>query len=180
MVVGSSPVVVTWNLVASLIRICRIQWCCSLFSFSSGNTLFGQIWSKNLKLSVSGESWYLDWFEYAEFNAGVHLFRFQSEMPFLGKFGRNCQNCQFKVKLGIWTNSNMQNSMMMFTLFVFDHKYPFWSNLAQKNKIVSFKWNLILRLIRICRIQCRCSLFLFSIRNAIFGQIWSKLSILSV
>ena len=40
------------NMAPCLIRICVIQWCCSLFSFSTGNTLFGQISSKKLKLSV--------------------------------------------------------------------------------------------------------------------------------
>ena len=34
------------NMAPSLIRLCRIQ-CYSLFLFLSGNTLFGQIWSKN-------------------------------------------------------------------------------------------------------------------------------------
>ena len=33
----------SWDLVASLIWISSIQWCCSLFLFSNGNTLFGQI-----------------------------------------------------------------------------------------------------------------------------------------
>ena len=41
-----------WNLAPSLIWICRIQWWCSLLLFLTGNTLFGQIWSKNSKLSV--------------------------------------------------------------------------------------------------------------------------------
>ena len=40
------------NMAPCLIRICRIQWCCSLFPFSTGNALFGQIWSKMSKLSV--------------------------------------------------------------------------------------------------------------------------------
>ena len=35
------------SLVPRLIRICRIQWWCSLFPFSIGNSLLGQIWSKN-------------------------------------------------------------------------------------------------------------------------------------
>ena len=35
------------NTAPSLIGICRIQWCCLLFLFSTGNTLFGQIWYKN-------------------------------------------------------------------------------------------------------------------------------------
>ena len=29
----------------------------------------------------------------------------------------------------------MQNSMTMFTFFVFDRKYPFWANLVQKSKL---------------------------------------------
>ena len=35
-----------WNLIPRIIWICWIQWCCSLFSFLTGNTLLGQIWSK--------------------------------------------------------------------------------------------------------------------------------------
>ena len=31
----------------------------------------------------------------------------------------------------------MQNSMAMFTFSVFDWKYPFWTNLVQKIKIVT-------------------------------------------
>ena len=40
------------NLVASIIRIRRVQWCCSLFLFSAENTLFGQVWSELSILSV--------------------------------------------------------------------------------------------------------------------------------
>ena len=36
-----------WNFTFKLIQVWRIQWWCSLFSFSSGNTLFGTSWSKN-------------------------------------------------------------------------------------------------------------------------------------
>ena len=49
-------------------------------------------------------------------------------MLFLGKFGPNCQYCQFKVKLNTYTNSNMQNSMMLLTFSIFDWKYPFGAN----------------------------------------------------
>ena len=91
-----------WNLIPILIRICRIQWCCSLFSFSTGSTLSGQ-------------------------------------------FGPKSWNCQFNVKLDPYTNSNMQNSMVMFTFYIFSRKYHFWANLVQKIKIVSLRWNLILQ-----------------------------------
>ena len=40
------------NLVHRLIRICKIQWWCLPFLFYTRNTLFGQIWSQNSKLSV--------------------------------------------------------------------------------------------------------------------------------
>ena len=40
-------------------------------------------------------------FEYAEFNCDVHSFRFRLEISFLGKFGRENQNCQFKLKFGV-------------------------------------------------------------------------------
>ena len=69
---------------------------------------------------------------------------------------------------------------MLFSFFVFEWKYPFWANLVQKIKIISLSWNLVPTVIRICRIQWRCSLFSFSAGNTLFGQIWSKLSIFTV
>ena len=51
--------------------------------------------------------------------------------------------------------------MVMFTFFVFDRKYPFSVNLVQKIRIVSLTRNLILRLIRVYRIQWWYLRFLF-------------------
>ena len=65
------------------------------------------------------------------------FFRFRSEFPFLGKFGPKNQNCQFKLKFGTKPNSNMQNSMVVFTFSVLDRKHPIRANLVQKIKIVS-------------------------------------------
>ena len=42
-----------------------------------------------------------------------------------GKFGPKNQNCQLKLKLSTLTNSNMQNSMLVFTFYVFHPEYPF-------------------------------------------------------
>ena len=117
----------SWNLVPTLIRTCRIQWWYPLFLLLIGNTLFGQIWSKKLKLSVQGKTLYLNKFKYAEFNRDVHF-------------------------------------------FVFGREYSVWDNLFQKIKIISWSWNLVLRLIRICWIQWCCSVFLFSNGNALFGE----------
>ena len=105
---------------------------------------------------------------------------FLLEMPFLSKCGLNCQYCQFKVKLNTKTNLNIWKSMMVFTFFVFDQKCPFWTNLFQNVKIISLSWNLVSRLIWICRIQWCCSIFLFPTENSLFGQIWSEKSKLSL
>ena len=69
----------------------------------------------------------------------VITFCFKPEKPFLGKFGPENQNCQLKLKFGTKTNSNMQNSMVMFAFSAFNHNYPFWANLVQKSKIVCLK-----------------------------------------
>ena len=55
----------------------------------------------------------------------------------MGNFCPKNQNSHFKLKFGTYTNSNMQNSMVMFIFFVFDWKYPFEANLVQKVKIIS-------------------------------------------
>ena len=72
------------------------------------------------------------------------------KIPFFDKFIPKNQNCQFKLKFSTKSNLNMQASVVMFTFSVFDWRYPFWANLVQKTKIVSFRWNLTPRLIRIC------------------------------
>ena len=47
----------------------------------------------------------------------------------------------------------------MLTCSVFDWKYPFRANFVWKVQIISLSWNLVHRLIRICRIQWWFSLF---------------------
>ena len=108
------------------------------------------------------------------------FFRFWVEIALMGKFGPKYQNCHFKLKFGTYSNSRMQNSMMLFIFLVFQWKYPFWANLVQKIKIVTLTWNLAPRLFRSCRIQGWCSFFWFLSRNTLFGQIWSKTSKLSL
>ena len=96
-------------------------------------------------------------FGYAEFSGYVHFFQFRPPITFLGKFGSKNQNCLFILKFGTWVYSNMQNSMVVFNFSAFYWNYPFWANLF---------WNLILRLIRICRIQWRCLKF------SVWAEIW--------
>ena len=69
----------------------------------------------------------------------------------------------------------MENSMVMFILSVFGWKYPFWADVVQKFKIISRSWNLVPRLIPICRIQWCCSLFFFFwVEIPFFGKFCPK------
>ena len=86
----------------------------------------------------------------SEFGGNVHLSCFEREILFVGKFCPKIQNCLFKIKLGAEANSNMLNSVVMFRFSLLDQKYPFWTNLIQKGKIVRLRWNLVPRLIGIC------------------------------
>ena len=52
---------------------------------------------------------------------------------------------QQKRKFATQTNSNMLNSMMMFTFYVLDQKYPFWS----KNDVF-LRWKLAFTPIQVC------------------------------
>ena len=58
--------------------------------------------------------------------------------PFLGKFAPKSQNCLFKMKFGTRTNSDMQNSLVMFTFSVFDWKY-FLGQICSKKLNCQFK-----------------------------------------
>ena len=140
-------------MVPVLIQICKIQWRCPLFLFSTGNTIFGQIWSKTSKLSVYADVGHLDWFKYVEFNGDIHLFRFWPEIPFLGKFGPKIKNCQLRLKFCTETNSNMQNAMALLTFSFFYDIYPFEAKVGQKIKIFSLNWNVLPRINWVCKIH---------------------------
>ena len=60
------------NVVPRIIRLCKVPWWSSLFLFSTGITVFGQILPKKS----------LDYFEYAKFHGGVWFFRFRPELFF--------------------------------------------------------------------------------------------------
>ena len=65
------------------------------------------------------------------------LFTSFTENTFMQIFGPKSRNCQFKVKFGTFSNSNMRYSTVMFTYFVLDQKYPFWANFVQEINTVS-------------------------------------------
>ena len=66
------------------------------------------------------------------------IFQFLTGISFLGNFGQKNQNGQFKLKLGTSTNSNMQNTMVLFTFSVLE-LIPFLS----KNQNCQFKLKLV-------------------------------------
>ena len=71
----------------------------------------------------------------------------------------------------------MQNSMLVFTFSNLDQKFLFGVNLVRKIRIFSLIWNLVAGLIRICRIQCWFSLFLFLTGNTLWTGLVPKLRI---
>ena len=98
----------------------------------------------------------------------MQFFHFWLEITFLGKLGPKNQ----KWKFGPWTNSNMQNSMVVFILFVVDSEYSLWGNLVPKLKIVSLSRNVGPMLIRIRKIQWWLFIFFVSYQNSPF---WANL-----
>ena len=102
------------------------------------------------------------------------LFQFLTAKTFFGSFGPKNQNYHFELKFRtrlIWICRIMQKICGVH-FFCFKPENPFLGESGQKIKNLS--WNLIARLISICRIQWWCSLFLFLTINIFLGQIWSK------
>ena len=60
----------------------------------------------------------------------------------------------------------MQKSVAIFTFSVWERKYPFWTNLVRKIKIVTLSWSLKSRLLRICKFN----------DNVQFCSFWPEMS----
>ena len=78
------------------------------------------------------------------------------------------------MKFDTQADSNMQNLMAVFSLSFVKWKNCFWKNLVQKIKIICSKRNLKSRLIRICRIQRYCSVYLFQGGKLFLGKFGPK------
>ena len=137
----------SWNLMTSLIRICRIYWYCSLFPFSTGNTLFWANLVQKTKIASLRWNFTHRLIRTCRIQRWRSLFIFRPEILFLGKFGPKNEDYHSKLKLVTQNNPNMQNSIAMFALSLSDWKYSFSANLVQKVKIVSLSWNLVAGLI---------------------------------
>ena len=85
------------------------------------------------------------------------------------------QHCLFNLKFDSQTGSNVPYWMVVLTFFLFlDQKKLFWANSVQNTKVVCKCWNLVPRLILMYWIQWWCQLFLFNLRNTLFGNFGLK------
>ena len=126
----------------------------AIFPFLTGNSFFGQIWSKikivslnwNLALRLIQICWIQWW---------CSLFPFLTGKLLLGKLGQ-----KMKIVKLIW---NLVPRLIRICriqwcgvhFIYFRLETPFLDKLGPTNKILSLSWNLG----PICRIQWRCSLF---------------------
>ena len=85
------------------------------------------------------------------------------------------QNCQFKLNVGTYTNSNKQNSMMVFTFSTFYLKCPIWANLVPKLSVLS--WNLVPRLIQYAKFNSSVHFFCFRPEIPFLGKLVPKFQI---
>ena len=125
----------TWNLVPKLIQKCRIQWECSLFLFSMGNTFF---WANSVqKIQIVNLIWnlVLALIQIYRIQCWCSLFLFSSESTLFGQIWS--QNSKLTVQSKIWYLDQLEYLQLNGDVYVFDRKYPLWANLVQKIKIFS-------------------------------------------
>ena len=102
-------VTLSWNFLPRLIWSGAVHFFCFNWKYP-----FEQILSLKLKFGTRN-------LKYAEL-ISWSLFSNFDQILFLSKFGSRNQNCQFKLKFGTLTNSNMQISVVMFNFLFFDRK----------------------------------------------------------
>ena len=86
-------------------------------------------------------------------------------------------NCQFKLTFGTKTNSNMQNSKVVFTFSVLDRKYPFWAIWSKKSKLSDLAEILYKGLFECAEFDCDfffCFFFSLSSEIIILGKFGPK------
>ena len=80
------------------------------------------------------------------------FFFFWPKITFFGKFVPKTQSCQFKLRFGAKTNSNIQNSMVILVLFLLLTQIPFLGRFGPKIKDAILSLNVVLRLTGIGKI----------------------------
>ena len=123
------------NLVASLIRICRVQWCCSLFRFRPEIPFLVKFGQNCRYCQLKVKRWNLipRLIRICRIQWWCLLLLFRPDILFFGKFGPKSEDCQFKQKCCTQNSSITQNSMAMFTLFVLDWNTLLWQIWSKKS-----------------------------------------------
>ena len=94
------------------------------------NTIFGEIWPKKIKHYTKNEVKVTK----AVGNCGFgHIFW---RNPYGKRYFLCSQKCLFKLKISTWTNLNILNSMVVFTLSMLDRNYLFCAESVQRIKFV--------------------------------------------
>ena len=78
----------------------------------------------------------------------------------------------YRTKVGTKINSNMLNTVVIFTCCGLYRKCSFSESFYQRIKIICLTWNLLPRLIQWWLMVV--FIFLYWIKNTLFGQLWSK------
>ena len=146
-----------WNLEPRLIRICRIRWWFSFFVFFClwlDIPFMGIIHKLMIqKLKIVSLSW----------NLVLRLIWI-------------CRIRWWYSILLLSTGNVISEANLEFNIDV--QFCCFWTAMSFSGKFnpenQNFSWNLVLRLILICRIPCWCLLFLFLKKYIFFGEIWSQ------
>ena len=111
----------SWNLVARLIQIYRIQWWCSLFVLNQKYLRWANLLQKFKIVSLR---WNLvpRLICVCRIQCWYSVFSFLTRNTLFGQFDSKNQIFLFKVNFGTQTNSNMQNLVVVFTLSVLHWK----------------------------------------------------------
>ena len=115
----------SWDLVPSLIRICRIQWQWSLFPFLAGNTNFGQTWSKksnqiSLHLNLGPKLIQISWIQWRS----SRFFVFDWNSPFWANLVQKMKIVSLKWNL-LPRLIQICRIRCWHSFFVLDWKHPF-------------------------------------------------------
>ena len=129
------------------------------FLVRSKNILFGQICSKNSKLSFSDETWWVDQVEYAELNSDTHFILFWAENNFFG------QICFKNIKIFYLRWKLVRNP--------FEYaEFGGYVYLSCFGLMISFRWNLANEPTEKCWIRWWCSFALLWTDNTL---LWANL-----
>ena len=155
-----------------LIWICRIMLkiCVHIFFLRPKKPFFGKSGQKNqicqfklksgtktnnlnMRNSITVISWANLGEKFKIVCSKLHLIQRLIRCLFLGKFGPKICNCQFKLKIGTYTNLNMKNSIVVLIFFCFWPEVYCLLEIFARIKIFCWSWNLESRLIWIYRIR---------------------------